>query len=550
MKSLNQIAPGNYNPTDAVTPVQVPDMLGTLSQVMQLKSLANQQQLQSFAINEANIKYSDLSAQQVAMQSNQKTDPNTGTTSIDLPGAVSDLNQSNPRAAMSLQSAYLGQLKASADLQNQQNANSIQQSTVIGNAARIVLAAPTQQNFDQVKQGLIANGQSAIVANLGSDITDPQTIQKLQSAALLTENIHDQVADQQAQGHLALDQAQFGQTVNNNQQVLSQRTVNDLQTQGLNFQKQYQQDPQTAEFNKISNGFNQLQTAYNNVTALNVNGAPQTVQGVGDKGLAIGLLKLENPNRSPTSSSIATAEETAGWPDSVRAAVNNAMTGGTLAPAQRDQILAYGQQRLEASRIKQMFVDANYAGRATSAGIPLNMAGLNDNQVLSSPTITPSAYGNGEPTKLKTSGNPNTAAIYAGGGMMVPGTAPAIANNPPPASEINPDGSINSSVIRPTNSQIQQGYQAVKALQNTPPTPATPQQVQQQSAAPQPSGNPALANAVPASKLGQQSQPSVYALPESKVIEYGRNAGLSPAEAVKKWVSSGHHIIAEPTDGQ
>ncbi len=350
-----------------------PDLLGSLSQVMQLQNLASQVPLHQLMLQQANMQYGDQMDTRSALANNTNQDPLTGQSSVNMAGALSDLTRDNPRAAMQLQQGLLQQQEEAANLQKTKLGNFESQANLAGRIAGSIALNPTQESLDTGLQ--TAQRMGLDVSKFPTDVTDPTFMDRLKQA--------------QDIGRTAQDQAS---TVMD-QQKLNQTMTNDLRGKALDVQKEVATNPATIEFQRIGSVLNQANEAYKQSTTLASSGGSDAEVGASDKALGVSFGIMENPRRSPTSNSIITTEEARSVPANILGFANSAINGGTLTQAQRDQMINFMSNRVEAQRTQYAAgVEGPAIQQVRALGIPREAASLGDDQLISNNDVTPNAY--------------------------------------------------------------------------------------------------------------------------------------------------------------
>ena len=359
--------PNENLPNLNVTPVQPPDVLGTVGNMLNLQRAATLNQMTGIQAVQQQQEFNDSQAIRQSLVNNTHADPATGSPTIDSGGMLKDLMQ-NPSALMKF-----NQMQAEMQIKQQEAmkdhlANVQTQNSIAGSVAGATLYAA--QNGDP-QAALDRGHQAAIDAGLpaGNFPTtwSPDLVPKLQQLKEQGMNSHDQV-----------DTAMGSQR-------LYQENAQNLRTGAAALANEYKADPQTDEFSNLNLAAQQVQTAYANYS--------KALQQGKDTGAAVftmatGVARSENKNVSPRVANIDQLQQAKSWSDELQSWLDKASSGGDISPSQVKSLADLMSNRLEDSRAKQAITDAKFQGMAIGRGIPAASAGVDPDHALSNPKIS------------------------------------------------------------------------------------------------------------------------------------------------------------------
>lgn len=104
-----------------------------------------------------------------------------------------------------------------------------------------------------------------------------------------------------------------------------------------------------------------------------IQSSAQLATGPGDIALIYGFMKLQDPNSSVREGEYATAQNSAGVPDRIRAAYNKAIDGEKLAPAVRNSFVAAAKNTYQSTQPRLKMIEGKYQDRAKKQGVDPNL---------------------------------------------------------------------------------------------------------------------------------------------------------------------------------
>src|SRR3990167_2558111 len=119
------------------------------------------------------------------------------------------------------------------------------------------------------------------------------------------------------------------------------------------------------DFEQASKDYFKVRDAYNRVVA-----SVQDPSAAGDLSLIFNYMKILDPGSVVREGEFATAQNSAGVPDVIRAKYNKIVSGERLAPATRADFADRAQRLFETANTQQQGVVKTYSNRAESFGIP------------------------------------------------------------------------------------------------------------------------------------------------------------------------------------
>lgn len=117
------------------------------------------------------------------------------------------------------------------------------------------------------------------------------------------------------------------------------------------------------DFSRDTKDFAVMDDAYAKIQA-----SAKLGTGPGDIALIYGFMRLQDPGSTVREGEYATAQNSAGIPDRIRAAYNKAIDGEKLAPAVRANFVATAKSTYESVKPRLKMVEAKYQGRAKKVG--------------------------------------------------------------------------------------------------------------------------------------------------------------------------------------
>lgn len=161
---------------------------------------------------------------------------------------------------------------------------------------------------------------------------------------------------------------EFVQGQENNRAALSRNTS--LTTAGMNLKAAEaaraveREGKLSDDFTRDTKDFTVMDDAYAKIQA-----ASKLGTGPGDIALIYGFMKLQDPGSTVREGEYATAQNSAGIPDRVRAAYNKAIDGEKLAPAVRANFVATAKSTYEAVKPRLKMIENKYQDRAKKQGV-------------------------------------------------------------------------------------------------------------------------------------------------------------------------------------
>lgn len=370
----------DYPGFDTSTPASgkaVPSPFGAINsmgQLMQMNYTAGQKiPISQQELETKQLELKDNLDTRAALKATTKIDPMSGQPVPDYASGIQELMKSNPRAGLALTKEVAETKQKQIDAEKAQIAKVQEQTTLMGALAGSALQGDSQESYDRMRSK---------AAEMGLPVDDlpkewNETTKK-QAVDLVNQGVtaHDQI-------QWKLEQAKYNRSVLAQDREALAR-IND----------QYENDEQTKEFTRLNTAARQISTAYHEVKELAAGNASGKEQGAADMALVTGMIKMENPQISPTQGSMLSLEDARSLPADVVAAYNKVTAGGTLDNGQREAIKRLAERRWEDSKISQAVTDGRYQGQAIAQGIPTTGTTLDARNVYSYRAINPFAPGN------------------------------------------------------------------------------------------------------------------------------------------------------------
>lgn len=347
-------------------PVPAADPLKTAGQFMSLKEAMTRLPILQNEAAKSNLDFQDNIQTRQALKNNVVQDPLTGQSSINTGGALSDLTQSNPKAAMELQ-------QQQQDMKQKQLANANTTMGTIGNVMHSVLEADSQQGYDFGKGELKKYG-----IDVGQELDahpdwNPDTKQKVAQLALQSMPVNDQISAELNTQRLGIEQ-----------QAATNGQANALTAA-------YNGEPATQNFKNIKENANQAVTAYQNASKLYNSGASNTEKAAAQTQFLASTIN-QMAGHAPGDHEILSADKYKGVDGRVITFWNNLQHGDIMSPQQMSSMYDLGTQNFDTQRIAQTRVDTHYQNLGYAQQITPDRMGLDQQNMLSSPEVSPNPY--------------------------------------------------------------------------------------------------------------------------------------------------------------
>lgn len=303
-----------------------------------LADLMQRTQMQGNAAVTSNIQTQDMLATRQALGANTKQDPQTGQMAIDIPGTLRDLNKVSPTAAvnfqMSMQQRQAELAEKQATLQQTQLGNALSRVNLVG---QLVQHVDNQEDLDRVRTHA---GTLGIDPQMIPQTYDPKEKEQLVSQAVkASEMLNNKIE----MSRLKLTAAK------NTSEIVQADAAAANEVAG-----QYKDDPYVKEYIALSNTYQSFKS---------MESTKDFAQGIKDRDLLYNFQNVINPNRSATGGTIEQDEEARSTLENMGVDVKKIVSGGTLAPSQRQQIAAFINQKYKDTTLQAQAVFNQYQNR-------------------------------------------------------------------------------------------------------------------------------------------------------------------------------------------
>jgi len=329
--------------------------LGNLSQAYTIADITQRLPVIANQAKMSNLETADTLATRDAVAKNTTQDPNTGMVNLNYQGAINDLMQKSPTAALnfqiSMQQRQAELAEKQAQLQQTQLGNGLSTVNMIGS---LVQHVNSQEDLDRLNQvaptlNLPQNILSAIPKTYDPQVKDQLVDQSMKTSEMLNAKIE--------MGRLNLTQQKQTADINKQDFEISDNVL-----------KAYNDNPLIKNYVQMSNTYSSFKAAQQ-VTG--------SAEGVKDTDLLYNLQSIINPDRSPTSSTIEMDQHARGFLDSIGVDVGNVANGDRLSPSQRQQITEFIENKYKASTLQAQAVynqsqNQLILSRATRPGSNIN----------------------------------------------------------------------------------------------------------------------------------------------------------------------------------
>lgn len=289
----------------------------------------------------SNADTSDTMATRSAIAANTRTDPTTGQPSTDLDGAVRSLSQTSPTAALNLQISMTQRrtelAEKQAELTGKTLTNSLSQVNLGGAMMRGVYAgddmAAGQANLDRLRANAPSLGLDP--AKIPTTYDPAQVQQSMKQATSAGEMLTNKI-----------ETARLG--LANTKQTKELQQMDATATNEIT--GQYKDDPNTKEYVQLANTYQ---------TFKSMQATPEFSKGLKDRDLLYNFQNIINPNRSATGGTIEQDEEARSTLGGIGVDFNKVINGGSLTPAQRQQISSFVEGKFADASMNQQVVYNN-----------------------------------------------------------------------------------------------------------------------------------------------------------------------------------------------